>query len=70
MVFPSIEGPFIEPHFCRVWEQVDGRLVGCYGTNPNHGHTFEEAKAEIVKYWQAVKEDTEFPPDEQPEDPQ
>ena len=38
--------PQIEPHFCRYFE--DG--VGCFGTNPNHGYTFDEAKHEVVEW--------------------
>jgi hypothetical protein len=30
----------IEPHFCRSWDE-DGN--GCYGTNLDHGFTFETA---------------------------
>lgn len=34
----------IEPHFCRSWEiGADGQDHGCYGTNPDHGYSFEEA---------------------------
>ena len=36
----------IGPHFCREWDD-DG---GCYGTNPNHGYTLEEA-CEQVAVW-------------------
>ncbi len=46
-------GPYIEGHFCRVWEGD----VGCYGSNPDHGMTFDEAKAEIIAWWQALTED-------------
>lgn len=36
----------IDLHFCRDWD-ADG---GCYGTNPHHGLTFEEARDEIVAW--------------------
>ncbi|MEM7663813.1 MAG: hypothetical protein AAF292_16340 [Pseudomonadota bacterium] len=39
------DGPRIEPHFCREWDDEHG---GCYGTNPNHGYTREEAEREIA----------------------
>ncbi len=39
-------GISIDYHFCREWDQ-DG---GCYGTNPNHGFSFEEAR-EMVASW-------------------
>lgn len=38
--------PMLEPHFCRGW---DGE-TGCYGTNPDHGLSFDEAKAEVISY--------------------
>ncbi len=38
----------IEPHFCREWDDEGG----CYGTNPNHGFTFEAA-CEVVAGWYA-----------------
>ncbi len=41
-------GPYLEPHFCREWENGEG----CYGTNPNHGFSFEDAKREIIKFWE------------------
>jgi hypothetical protein len=39
-------GPKVEPHFCREWHE-DG---GCYGTNPSHGVTWDEARAEVVRW--------------------
>lgn len=39
-------GPTLDYHFCREWDG-DG---GCYGTNPDHGLTFAQAKAEIVAW--------------------
>lgn len=58
----------IEPHFCRDWEPNEsGEFVGCYGTNPNHGYTFEEAKKECIKllekeisYWKNTTEESVF----------
>lgn len=32
----------IEPHFCRE--------LGCFGTNPDHGYTLEEACEEIAQH--------------------
>lgn len=37
----------LDYHFCRSW---DGDK-GCYGTNPDHGFTFEEAKKQIANYY-------------------
>lgn len=39
-------GATIDPHFCRDWDS-DG---GCYGTNPNHGLSFDEA-CDAVAAW-------------------
>lgn len=39
-------GCTIEPHFCRQWDE-DG---GCYGTNPNHGYSFDEACDQVASY--------------------
>lgn len=43
------EAPSLDYHFCREW---DGD-TGCYGTNPDHGYTFDEAKEEIAKWHSA-----------------
>lgn len=32
----------IEPHFCREW--------GCFGSNPEHGYTLEEAADKCAEY--------------------
>ena len=37
----------IELHFCREWDE-DG---GCYGTNLDHGWTFEEAKQQVSMWY-------------------
>lgn len=37
---------YISHHFCREWE--DGE--GCYGTNPDHGFTWEEACLEVAEW--------------------
>jgi hypothetical protein len=37
----------IDYHFCRSW---DGDR-GCYGTNPDHGFTFDEAKKQIADHY-------------------
>lgn len=36
----------IETHFCREWDENGG----CYGTNPEHGFTLDEA-CDIVAEW-------------------
>ena len=43
------DGPAIEPHFCREWDG-DG---GCYGTNPDHGYTWEEAVEQVAQWHEA-----------------
>jgi hypothetical protein len=44
-------GVTIEPHFCRSWEPDNGgEVVGCYGTNPDHGYSFEEACDQVAEY--------------------
>lgn len=37
----SRHGMLIEPHFCRE--------MGCYGTSPHHGFSFEEARQRVVE---------------------
>lgn len=44
-------GVHVDYHFCRDWEpDKNGEMEGCYGTNPNHGFTFDEAKQHVVDY--------------------
>lgn len=40
------DGATIEPHFCRDWDEEGG----CYGTNPDHGVSFEEACDEVANW--------------------
>lgn len=49
----------IVEHFCREWDETGG----CYGTNPNHGLSFEKAKQYVIdfykkqiEYWQIMNE--------------
>ena len=35
----------VEPHFCRDYD--------CFGSNPDHGYSFEEAKEDIIKSLQS-----------------
>lgn len=35
-------------HFCREWNEHG---EGCYGTDPTHGFTFEEAQKKVVEYY-------------------
>ena len=51
-------GASIDYHFCREWDGDDG----CYGTNTNHGMSFDEAKEAMAQYheaeaarWRAIK---------------
>lgn len=39
-------GPSLDYHFCREWDDD----VGCYGTNPNHGMSFDAAKKTICEW--------------------
>lgn len=49
--YPSNGIPRPEPHFCREFDMdEEGNFVGCYGTNMNHGMTFEEAKQEVIEW--------------------
>lgn len=41
-------GPTIEPHFCREWD-LDG---GCFGSNPEHGLSLEEACDEVAEWYE------------------
>ena len=38
--------PNIERHYCREWD-ADG---GCYGTNPNHGFSYNDACLRIADW--------------------
>jgi len=40
----------LDYHFCREWDE-DG---GCYGTNPQHGMSFEDAAKEVADWHQAA----------------
>jgi len=44
---------YIEPHFCREWENGEG----CYGTNPHHGFTKEEAQKLVDEYYRNIREE-------------
>ena len=39
--------PTIQAHFCREWDSEGG---GCYGTNPDHGYTWEEARLQVARW--------------------
>lgn len=54
-VIYSETGISIDYHFCREWDENGG----CYGTNPNHGFTFEEAKKAVVDYYQQKMEEAQ-----------
>ena len=45
-------GAHLDRHFCREW--TDGE--GCYGTNPDHGFTFDEAKEHVAKWYEDMAE--------------
>lgn len=56
--FDVIYGPsdwhptaYIERHFCR---QVGPE--GCFGTNPNHGMSFENASEQVAKWFEEQAE--------------
>lgn len=46
-------GPSIVNHFCREWGE-DGE--GCYGTNEDHGMSFDRAK-QLVMAWHYMEID-------------
>jgi hypothetical protein len=39
---------YIEYHFCREWDDEGG----CFGTNPHHGFSFDEAKAQVAEWYE------------------
>ena len=41
---------YAEPHFCREWEDKGG----CYGTNPEHGFTWEEVCQECIDHYEMM----------------
>lgn len=42
----------IDAHFCRSWEPNEtGEIVGCYGTNPSHGYSLEEACEQVAEWY-------------------
>ena len=60
-------GPTIEPHFCRSDD--------CYGSNPDHGVSFEDAKEHLVgvlksqaEWWGSVTEAEYFSDQDTTED--
>lgn len=50
-----------EPHFCREWDE-DG---GCYGTNPDHGMTWEEARKEVADWYQRMADEWRKKPEDE-----
>jgi hypothetical protein len=42
---------WIDHHHCR---EFDAEGVGCFGTNPDHGCTFDEAKALMIEHYTLV----------------
>jgi mannose/cellobiose epimerase-like protein (N-acyl-D-glucosamine 2-epimerase family) len=43
----------VESHFCREWD-TEG---GCYGTNPGHGFTWEEARAMVAEFYKRLSDE-------------
>jgi len=43
----------LAPHYCRDWDENGG----CHGMNPDHGLSFEEARAEIVAWYEREAQD-------------
>ncbi len=39
----------IEHHYCREWAGYEG----CYGTNPDHGLSWQGAKKQMIAYHQS-----------------
>jgi hypothetical protein len=46
----DVNGPILTFHFCREWDENGG----CYGTNPDHGFTFEEAKEIVLEHYSSL----------------
>jgi len=48
---PTTYEPFatVDLHFCREWDEKGN---GCYGTNPNHGFSWEEAREEVARFYE------------------
>jgi hypothetical protein len=38
----------VEPHFCRDWDDSGG----CYGTNPDHGYSFDDACDQVAEWYE------------------
>lgn len=59
VLFDSLGARMVH-HFCRVLEKDEnGDYQGCYGTNPHHGLTWEEAKREIAAWYRRRAEEWE-----------
>ena len=43
-VFYRDNGVHIAPHFCRE--------MGCFGSNPDHGYTLEQAAEQCAEYYE------------------
>ena len=56
---------YAEPHFCREWDE-DG---GCYGTNPNHGLTWEDAVRGVSRWYHQIAIEWERKPEPNPPPP-
>lgn len=48
VVFRGREIPQIEPHFCREYD--------CFGTNEDHGFSWQEAKEEVARWLEVERE--------------
>lgn len=63
VILTEPENSYIQFHYCRSWD-IDPntedweypQMKGCYGTNPDHGLSFEQARDEIVEYLQTQYE--------------
>ncbi|MBZ9807721.1 hypothetical protein [Mesorhizobium sp. ESP-6-2] len=42
------DGATISAHYCREWDENGG----CYGTNPDHGYSFEEACDHVAQWYE------------------
>ena len=38
----------VTPHFCRDWDENGG----CYGSNENHGYSWEDARANVIAFYE------------------
>ena len=61
IIYDKYDRCYPEPHFCR---EMD-----CFGYNPDHGFTWEQARKEVAKYYLDMADDWETMPENKYEGP-